>query len=96
MKASASKRVLVAMMALSMGSLPAFVPACPSGATQETLLDFAWDTYAWPPLENYIDNNPAWVGRPVYDWAMTIVKAGIGQWVGRQIDFAVPDDPFGP
>ena len=101
MRSIARKRMLVWITVMTTGTLP-FIPlACPSGATQETLLGNAYGTFGAPLVNSFFeraateitrDPNPR--GTPIMSALIDLLNMAAGQWVGMQIDRNVPDDPF--
>ncbi len=90
------KRIIVGLMVLSTGCLPAIGTGafgCPSGAQQEGMLQSAWNAYGDLALNNMLQSVSA--SPSVWNqFALGLARLGANLWVTRQIDFAVPDDPF--
>lgn len=90
------KRIIVSLMVLSTGCLPVVGTGafgCPSGAQQEAMLNSAWTTYGDLAVGNMLQSvsasNSVW-----NQFALGLAQLGANLWVQRQINFAVPNDPF--
>ncbi len=103
MRSIAYRRILAGLVVLTTGSLPVVPLACLSGSEQEALAGAAFATVATPVQAAIQGAAP--VIATGNDLADALLNGGIAQalglvndaataWVGRQIDQAVPDDPF--